>query len=153
MGTNLSIESPSFEKVTKEAGPFTSNAINILWQAANDTRAVERRDFRRASETLAPALLEISAAASVDNQNLNSASAVSFTGASAQNLTGFKAPETGECRLLFVQVRGAGTITVKHNVTSETANRIITSTGADVSLTTGKGMVLMYAGSNWRQVV
>lgn len=152
MSNNLTIESPQFEKIRKEAGQFTYDAINLIWQALNDTRAVERRDFRRASESIEPKVLTIAPAASVNNLDLQGASVLSFTGASAQNLTGFRAPETGRSRILFVQVSGAGTITVKHNVTSETANRISTSTGADIALATGGKIIFAYLEARWRQV-
>lgn len=154
MSTNLTIESPNFDKIRKEAGQFTSDAVRLLWEALNDTRSTERRDINLL--TRAFTALSLSPVASVDNQDLGATSVftvVSFLGGSAQNLTGFKAPETGQARLVFVQVSGAGTITVKHNATSETANRIITSTGADVARATGSGMVLAYLASNWRQVV
>lgn len=154
MASNLTIESPNFDKIRKEAGQFTSDAVKLLWEALNDTRATERRDINLLIRSFTA--LSLSPAASVDNQALGPTSAytvVSFLGGSGQNLTGFKAPETGQAKLLFLQVSGAGTITVKHNATSETANRIITSSGADTALTTGKGMVLAYLASNWRQVV
>lgn len=152
MSNNLTIESPQFEKIRKEAGQFTRDAINLLWTALNDTRAVERRDFRRASESIEPKVLTLAPSGSTDNLDLQGASVLSFTGASGQNLTGFRAPETGRSRILFIQVSGAGTITVKHNATSENANRISTESGADVTLSTGKGMVLVYIEARWREV-
>ena len=136
MATNLTIESPNLDKIDKEAGPFTSSAINLLWLALNDTRAIERRDMRRASEIVAPKVLSVAAAASVDNLDLEGASIVSFTGGTGQNFTGMRAPETGASRVVFVQVSGTGTITCKHNATSETANQLTNKTGADVALTT-----------------
>jgi hypothetical protein len=153
VSTNLTIESPNFSKIQKEAGSFTADAISLLWAALNDTRAVERRDFRRASDKLAPKAISLAPSASVNDLDTEGASVISFTGANSVNLTGFRAPETAENRLLFIQVNGAGTITVKNSVTSETGNQIVTSTGADVSLTTGKGLILAYLAAKWRQVV
>jgi hypothetical protein len=153
MATNQTVESPNFEKISKEAGQFTSDAINLLWAALNATRADLRRETRLAQERVEPKRLDQSPSAGLDNVDTDGASVVSFTGASSVNLTGFRAPETNANRLLFVQVNGAGTITVKNSATSETANQIVTSTGADVSLTTGKGLVLAYLASKWRQVV
>lgn len=152
MASNQTVESPNYEKISKEAGQFTADAINLLWAALNDTRATERRDFRQASDSLAPKVLSVSAAASVNNLDLEGASIVSFTGASAQNFTGARAPETGRSRILFVQVNGAGTITIKHNATSETGNQLTTSTGADTARATGTGIVFLYLGSKWREV-
>lgn len=152
MATNQTVEAPNYEKIAKEAGQFTSDAINLLWLALNDTRATERRDFRAASEKLAPKVLSVTAAASIDNLDLEGASIVSFVGTTAQNLTGMRAPETGKSRLVFIQVNGTGTITVKNNATSETANQIVLSTGADTARATGTGIVLVYLNSKWREV-
>lgn len=152
MSQNKSIESPNFEKIGKEAGQFTSDAVSLLWSALNETRADLRRTGRVAIETSAPKRLDLSPTGSVDNLDLQGASVVSFVGSSAQNFTGARAPETGKTRLLFVQVSGSATITAKHQVTSETANQLVNSTGADVSLSTGKGIIYAYLASKWREV-
>lgn len=152
MATNQTVEAPNFEKIAKEAGQFTSDAINLLWAAINDTRATERRDHRMASEQLAPKVLTVDAAASINDLDLEGASIVSFVGASAQNFTGIRAPETGKSRIAFIQVNGAGTITIKHSVTSETANQFVCSTGADTARATGTGIVFAYLSSRWREV-
>lgn len=152
MATNKSLESPNFDKISSEAGNFTSDAVNLLWAAQNDSRATQRRDARRAIETLSPALLTLTAAASVNDLDLGTASIVSFIGAAAENFTGMKAPETGQARIVFVQNSGAGTITVKHEATSEAANRLTTKTGADVAMATAAGMIFIYLASRWRQV-
>jgi hypothetical protein len=152
VSTNLTIEAPNFEKIAKEAGQFTSDAINLLWAALNDTRKVERMDFRLVKDILAPRVLTISPSASVDNLDLQGCSVVSFTGASSVNLTGFRAPETGQSRVLFLEVSGAGTITAKHNVTSEAANRLVLDGAGDVTLATNAGIILVYLASRWREV-
>lgn len=153
MATNLTIESPNFDKISKEAGQFTSDAINLLWQALNDTRAAERRDFRQATEKLEPKFINpADGAGSIDNLDLQGASVVYFSGATGRNFTGARAPETGHTRLLFLQNSGAGTIVVKNSATSEAANQFVLSTGADYSMTTGKGIVFHYNGSKWREV-
>jgi hypothetical protein len=152
VANNLTVESPNFEKIVKEAGQNTSDAIALLWSALNDTRKTERMDFRRAKDMIAPKVLILEPSASVDDRDTEKSSVVVFQGASSQNLTGFRAPETGECRVLIVSVIGAGTITVKHDVTSEAQNRISTTSGADVTLATGSGIILAYLGSKWREV-
>ena len=152
MATNLTIESPNFEKIAKEAGEFTSSAIALLWAAFNDGRATERRDFRRATEQLAPKVLSLAPTVAVSNLDLEGASVLSFTGSTAINFTGMRAPETGKTRIVFVQVSGTGTITCKHNATSETANQLTNKTGADVALTTALGLVYVYLATKWRQV-
>lgn len=149
MSTNQTVESPNFEKISKEAGNFTSDAVNLLWAAMNDTRATERRDFRRASDVLEPKVLILSPSASVDDLDLQGCSVVSFTGASSVNFTGMRAPETNKSRLVIISVTGAGTITRKHNATSEAANRLFNSSGADAA--TNQAMYL-YVASAWRQI-
>lgn len=152
MANNLTIESPNFEKITKEAGQFTSDAINLLWAALNDTRKTMRTGIRQAQEVVQPKVKSLAPSASVDNLDLEGASIVSFTGADSVNFTGMRAPETGASRIVFVQVNGAGTITAKHNVTSESANRLSNASGADVSLATGAGIIYVYLNSLWREV-
>lgn len=151
MATNQTVEAPNFEKISKEAGQFTADAINLIWLAINDTRATERRDHRQASDILAPKVLSVTAAASVNNLDLEGSSVVSFIGGTAQNLTGIRAPETGKTRLAFIQINGAGTITIKHNTTSETGNQIVLSTGADTARATNSGIVLAYLSGKWRE--
>jgi hypothetical protein len=152
MASNLTIESPKFEDIEKEAGPNTSDAINLLWIALNDTRKNERIDFRRAKDILAPKVLTIDASASVNNLDLQGCSVVSFIGSTAQNLTGFRAPSTGESRFVIVQVSGAGTITAKQAATSETANQLRHISGADVTLATDAAIQYVYLIGKWRQV-
>lgn len=149
MSTNLTIESPNFDKIVKEAGQFTSDAINLLWQALNDTRHSERVDFRQAKDIIAPRVLPLTPSASVDNLDLQGCSVVSFEGSSSVNFTGIKAPETGQTRVVILQSSGSGTITLKNNVTSETANRFVTKSGADVTLTAA---IFVYLASRWREV-
>jgi hypothetical protein len=152
MATNLSIESPNFEKIAKESGQFTADAINLLWSALNDTRAVERRDFRAATERFEPLVLTLQPSSAVNNLDLAGASVVSFTGSSAQNFSGMRAPETNKTRLVFIEVSGSATITVKHQLTSETNNQFSLSTAADFAMTTGKGLVVAYLASRWREL-
>jgi hypothetical protein len=151
MASNLTIESPNFDKISKEAGQFTADAINLLWAALNDTRASLRRDFRQATEKVAPKVKTLSPAASVDNLDSEGASTVSFTGGT-QNFTGIRAPETGESRVVFIQNSGTGTITIKNNATSENANRFLTATAADLALDQHAGAVFQYLESRWREV-
>lgn len=143
---------PNFQKINKEAGQFTSDAISLLWNALNDTRATERRDVRQLNESLAPKVKTIAAAASVNDLDAEGASIVSFTGGTAQNFTGIRAPETGRSRVMFIQVNGAGTITIKNSATSQAGNQFVTNTGADVAKATGTGCVFVYLEGKWRQV-
>jgi hypothetical protein len=152
VANNLTIESPAFEKIAKEAGHFTRDAINTLWLAENDTRAQVRQGIRQTSSVLEPLVLTQAPTGSVNNLDLTNCSIVSFTGTTAVNFTGMIAPETGAARVVFIQNSGTGTITVKHNATSEAFNQITMATGADYSMTTGKGLIVVYLASKWREV-
>lgn len=152
MASNLTIESPNFEKISKEAGQFTMDAINLLWAALNDTRKNERIDFRMAKEIVAPKVLNIAQTANMDNLDLQGCSVLSFSGTSSVNLTGLRAPDTGDTRMVIIQVNGTGTITVKHNVTSETANQFFNKASADVTLATNAAGIWLYLSPKWRQI-
>jgi hypothetical protein len=152
VSTNLTIESPNFEKITKEAGQFTADAVSLLWAAMNDTRKQERIDFRLAKEILSPKVLTLAPSGALNNLDLQGCSVLSFTGGSAQDWSGARAPETGQTRLLFVQVSGTGAITAKHETTSEAANRLVNSTGADLVLDQGAGVIYAYLAGRWREV-
>ncbi len=153
MSSNLTIESPNFDKINKESGQFTTDAVSLLWSALNDTRKVDRVGNRLATEMIAPKVIQVSAAASVNNLDLQGGSVVEFTGGSAQNLTGFRAPEPGKTRLVIVYVSGAGTITTKHQATSETGNQLFNAAAGDVVLTTGLSAGYLYLSGKWRQVL
>lgn len=148
MPSQLTIESPNFDKIAEESGQFTSDAIGLIWAALNATRTENRRDFRKASDIIQPKILALSPSASVDNLDLAGCSVVHFTGGT-QNVTGFRAPETGTTRVLVLANTGGGVITVKNDATSEAANRILTKSGADVTLTL---LMLIYLNSRWREV-
>jgi hypothetical protein len=152
MATNQTVESPNFEKIAKEAGQFTSDAISLLWLTLNDTRAVERRDFREASEKLSPKVLTLEPSGNLNDLDTQGASVLSFTGASSVAVTGFRAPDTGRTRILFCHVNGAGTITFNNAATSETENQLALSTGANTARATGSGIIFVYLNSRWREV-
>lgn len=152
MGNNLSIESPNFEKIEKESGPFTAQAMYTIWAAYNDTRKTERQHFAITSSELFCGLLTQTPAASLNNLDMRGYDFLLFTGSSAQNFTGIVAPETGKTKVVFVKVVGSATITAKHNVTSEVANRLALSGAADFAMSTGKGLMLGYVNSLWQEI-
>lgn len=152
MASNLTIEAPNFEKITKEAGQFTSDAISTLWAALNLTRQELRVGVRMATDIAAPKVLTLAPSASVNDLDLQGCSVLSFTGSSAVNFTGMRAPETNHTRIVYVQVNGSATITAKHNATSETANQLTHGSGADVTLATGAGIIYVYLAGKWREV-
>jgi hypothetical protein len=152
VSSNLTIESPNFERIKKEAGQFTSEGVALLWAALNDTRKFSRTGIRLAQEQVAPKVIQLSAAASVNDLDLEGGSVVEFTGGSAQNFTGLRAPETGRSRFVIAYVSGAGTITVKHAVTSQTGNQLYGIAGADKALSTGLAAGFIYLSGYWRQI-
>jgi hypothetical protein len=152
MATNQTIESPNLGKINKEAGQFTADAINTLWSALNATRADQRRLVRLATDKVAPKKLSLAPTTTVSDLDLEGASVVSFEGSTAVNFTGMRAPETGEVRIVFVQVNGSGTITAKNELTSEAANRLTHASGADVTLASAAGIVYVYLNGRWREV-
>jgi hypothetical protein len=149
VASNLTIESPNFEKIDKEAGQFTADAVSVLWQSLNAIYAELRRRLRLAEDMQRPKVLTITPTASVDNLDLQGCSVVLFNGTSSVNFTGMKAPETGTSQVVYALSTGSGTITAKQNVTSESANRLANSTGADKTLTRS---IYVYAGGLWREI-
>lgn len=152
MATNQTIEAPNFEKINKEAGQFTADAISTLWAALNDTRKTERTDFRIVRDILAPKVKQLAPTASVDDLSLDGCSVVEFTGSASVNFTGMKAPETGRSQVVFVYVSGTGTITAVHNATSATANQLDNASAANVTLATRGGIVYIYLSGKWREI-
>ncbi len=101
----------------------------------------------------APVHVPVTPAQITSNQN-NYALAIGginrLSSDAARNITGFAAGQNGEVRAL--RNVGSFTITLQHeNASSTAANRITSTTGADVALASG-GMTTMYydgIGSRW----
>jgi hypothetical protein len=153
VSNNLTVQSPEFERIVKEAGKFTSDAMSTLWYALIDLKRSQRVDTRRAQDLLEPRVIEVNAAASVNDLDLQGCSVVLFTGTTAQNFTGMRAPETGRSRVVLIYVFGSGTITAKQTVTSDTGNQLDNKTAADTAFATRGGAVYCYLSNKWRQVV
>lgn len=152
MANNLSIESPNFDKIEKEAGPYTSVALSTMWQSLNETRKDDRVHFSIVQSELFVNPLSTAPTASVDNLDARGYSAIVFTGASAVNFTGIVAPENNRVKVVYIKVVGSATITAKNNATSLAANRLALSGAADFAMTTGKGLIVMYVNSLWQEV-
>jgi hypothetical protein len=152
VANNLTIEAPNFDKIQAEAGQFTSDAVNLLWVALNDTRKSQRLGLTQAIDKVEPKVLSLQPTASVDDLDLQGCSIVSFVGSTSVNFTGMRPPDTGKSRVVLVQVSGSGTITAKHNATSQTAAQLTLAPGADFSMTTAKGVIFTYLQSKWREV-
>lgn len=149
---SLDIQAPNFDKIEKEAGAYTSQAVFTLWAAFNALTSTERAHSTIAISELFSNTVTVSAGASIDNLDMRGFGTLAFSGASAQNFTGIVAPETGRTKFVFVKVYGAGTITAKHNVTSIAANRLSLSGAVDFAMTTGKGLILAYVNTFWSEI-
>lgn len=150
MADNLSIESPDFDKIRKESGYNTSDAIKLLWYALNNEIDLRRQTVKVASDTDSGKILTDSPSTSQNNYDTMSATTVYFTGGTAFDLSGFRNPVEG--RRVMVHNIGVGTVTLKHNSSSsDTPNRFILSSGADQSLTTNTSALFTYMNSLWRE--
>jgi hypothetical protein len=148
-------ETPTLDygSIEQETGPTTASSFQSLWFWVQNGIIDEARNVQIAKDILEPKVLVVSAAASVDNLDLKGSSVVHFTGASGQNFTGMIAPAPNKARVVIVHVSGAGTITLKHNVTSTSTNRLSLITGADTALATGVSAIFIYLSGLWRQLV
>lgn len=142
------------EKVRQEVGPFTQDALRVLWNITQALQQTFRTGIRRATDMLEPRVAEEAPSAAVDDYYTNDSSVLHFTGSTSVNLTGIQAPETGMTRVLILHVTGSGTITLKNESSSSSAtNRIVTISGGDAALATGASAILIYLADRYRQVV
>lgn len=147
----LTVEAPDFPKIKKETGVATHDAMMALWLVANDEAASRRAGVREAIERIAPKEIILSLAANTNDRDTEFATVLRFDGAASVNLTGLQARPEPTILILFVL--GAGTITLKNESASSLArNRIITSAGGDVAITTNRSVMLMYLNTRWREV-
>lgn len=152
MGENLSVSSPEFDAIEKESGQNTRNAVNLLWAAVNFEIGRRRTEIRIAKEHGQPKVYSVALGANQNDFDLRGAGVLLLTGASARDITGFKAPNPGESYSLLVMVIGAGTITMKHASASSLAgNRLRLQGGIDVGIVTDKCMRFNYLNSLWRE--
>lgn len=152
MAENQTIESPDFDRIKKESGSATRDAIQLLWYVANNEAAERRRGVRAAQEESLRKVKSDAPAAQQDNYDTEGAPLVEFTGSTNFNLTGVRNGQTGMLRAFYN--RGSATITVKYNSgSSDATNRFDMQGAADVSLTTGKTVVFRFFNAAWRQMV
>lgn len=150
---NLTLQSPQFDQITKESGVATRDGVKLLWTALNYEMAQRRRSTTITQDRIAPKVFSAAPTASQNNYDLVGASLLLLTGSSAVNITGIKAPSFGEAQVLIIHNIGSATITVVHNSgSSDAENRIRTQSGANVSVTTDKSMILLYLNSLWREL-
>jgi hypothetical protein len=147
---NLSIESPDFEAIRKEAGITTSDAVQLLWEVLNYEIAQRRKTVRDAKEVDEGKVSVYAQTANTDNYDDQRASIIEFTGSASINFTGIRNGIEG--RRITLHNIGTGTITLKHNTTSDSANRLFNDTGADKSLTQNSSIVYLYLNGSWKEL-
>lgn len=150
MAENLTIASPDLDEIRKEAGTATENAVNLLWRVLNQEIRDRRRTVRIAAETDSGKVLISTATTDQSNFDSKDATTIQFTGGSAFNFSGIRSGTAG--RRILVHNLGAGTITLKHNATSDAANRFFLDTGADKSLVQNASIVFIYLNGGWREM-
>ena len=151
MGAQLTIESPSFDRIRKLDGPAIEDAIRLLWYVANNQADVERRDIQIARNSINNAVLHQAPTTHQHNFDLKGAGVGLFTGGVSFTLTGIRNGNQGALRILANL--GAGIITIAHESgSSDAPNRITTATGANKTIGPGKFMLLEYLNLRWREV-
>lgn len=150
MAVNLVVESPDFDRIRKGDGKATEAAVRLLWFVLNDLSRRESIDFQTVRNLWSVAVLSAAPSSNQDNYDSKDATILLFTGGSAFNLTGIRNGVEGMVKI--IANLGAGTITIKHETTSDTTNRIDTVTGADKTIVTNKFMLISYLSNRWREV-
>lgn len=142
---------PDFAAIARGDSAAAAAGTRLLWYLFNAESNLRSRVVRKASDKLAPKVLQYAPTAAVNNLDLAGCSVVEFTGSSSVNLTGILQPER-DGELVFLFVTGSGTITLKHqNAGSDAVNRITTNSGGDLAVTTSNGTILIYLAGRWKQ--
>ena len=150
MSTNLAVVSPDFDDIREEAGLTTSNAIKLLWEVLNFEILQRRKGINRAINTLQGKITSDTSTANENNLDTLDSLVWWYNTASNINVTGFRNGVAG--RVIIVHNVGSGTITFKHNVTSDTANQLVLATGADTAVATGASIIFLYINAKWREL-
>ena len=150
MSDQLVIESPDFDQIRKLKGGAIEDAIRLVWFSLNEEISLRRQAVRQVRDMFQPKVRVDTTTSSQNNYDADGLSVVYFTGASNIDLTGIRNGYEGSIRIIYAT--GAGTITVKNqSASSDAANRIITQSAGDVSVTTNKAIILVYLASRWRE--
>lgn len=151
MGSNETVEAPDFDRIKKETGTATYDAIITLWRVANSEAKSRRTADRLAIDRFEKKTLISSPGVSQNDFDTEDVAIVRFDGSSAVNITGFRARPEGAIIIVFVI--GSATITLKHNSgSSEARDRLLFQSGADLAVTTNKGCILLYQNTRWREL-
>lgn len=151
MATNLLVESPDFDRIRKGVPKATEDAIRLLWYALNTLSARETQDVYTTQNTFQPLVKSDAPTTAQSNYDTGGATILLFTGSTAFNFTGIRNGAPG--RVVELINLGTGTVTVKHDTTSDDLNKIEMQAGADKAVPQNKAMFLRYLNSRWREVV
>lgn len=152
MSENQTVSAPDFDRIRKETGVTTRDAINLLWLVANDEAAQRRRGILRAMQTDERKVLSDAPTTTQNNYDTQDASVLKFTSSSTFDLTGIRNGTEG--RLVEICNLGSATLTVKYDsASSDAINRFDMASAADVAVTTGKWFIARYLNNRWRQKV
>ena len=152
MAINLTIESPDFNRIRRGDAHATEDAIRLLWFVANEEARLRRSTDRQVADRLSPKVLSLAPSADQDNVDTQGAGFIAYTGASAVNVTGYRAPSFA-VDVLFLLVTGAGTITHQHqNASSDAGNRMVFQSAGDLGVATNQAIMLTYYDSRWREM-
>lgn len=150
MASNLVIQSPDFDNIRKGRGDAVEGGIKLVWYAINELSRSTSIADKTNKDILSPLVLSAGPTTTQNNYDAKGATILLFTGGSAFDFTGIRNPVTGQIKILVNL--GAGTMTVKHELTSDTGNRIDTAASADKNVATNQMMILIYLNSRWREV-
>ena len=151
MATNLSVESPDFDRIRKGDSAATEDAVRLLWYVMNNEIASRRRGDRLISERLSPKVLLKAPSGGENNIDTEGAGLIVYTGATGVTQTGYRAGQDGD--ILFILVTGSGTISHAHqSASSDAGNRIVTFLGLTKAVATNQALVLIYQDARWREL-
>lgn len=149
MPENRVIEPPDIDRISRGDFRATADAIQLLWEVADQEARDRRSGVRQAIERLEPKALVASPAAAQHNYDTKGATILRFDGATSFDLTGLIARANNT--IVIVWTLGTGTVTIKNNnAGSEERNRILTPAGGDLAVATNRLVLLAYLNTRWR---
>lgn len=134
---------------------FDAVGFNSLYLALSQEAQDRDAAVRIAKDRIEPKLLISAATGTANNFDLAGASIVYFNGASALDITGFRAPDPGKARVLWIYNASSGNITIKPaNAGSATANQIIgpMASTIDYIMPPGGAVQFAYLNQRWRGI-
>ena len=151
MAENLTIESPDFDKIRKEAGVETERAFRNLYYASNFEASIRRKQMNDVRNTLEGKVKSDNPGAQQDNYDTERALILLLTGTVNRTFTGFRNGYEG--RIIFVFNTGSATYTfADESASSDEANRFQLSSGGNETRAQDTGIVFLYLSSRWREL-